>query len=105
VVPKLCSAPGCGQIVRDGSRCAEHRHDRMRPGARNRGYDSTWERRRIVVLRRAPGCEDCGAPATEVDHVPPRRELVRLGVTDPDADRFLHARCKRCHSARTARGG
>jgi 5-methylcytosine-specific restriction protein A len=48
-------------------------------------------------------CVDCGARATTSDHAPvSRRDLIAAGVTDPDADRYLQARCTPCHSRRTA---
>jgi hypothetical protein len=50
-------------------------------------------------------CEEdgCLEPATDVDHEPPRRELVAAGVTDPDAEQYLTALCHSHHSRKTAR--
>jgi 5-methylcytosine-specific restriction protein A len=76
--------------------------DQRRGTARQRGYGSAWDKRRAAFLLAHPWCEDCGEPSTDADHTPSRRELVASGVVDPDDDRFLHARCHRCHSRKTA---
>lgn len=57
-----------------------------------------WRKRRARFLRTHPTCIDCGSPATELDHVPPRQLLVALGIHDPDADQWLNPRCGSCHS-------
>jgi 5-methylcytosine-specific restriction endonuclease McrA len=88
-----CGMPGCAGRATQEGRCAQH----ARPGARQRGYDRGWERRRLDVLRRTPLC-GCGAPAVDVHHV--RR--VRDGVRD-DSDTNLIALCHRCHARLTAR--
>jgi len=60
-----------------------------------------WRKARRTYLTRYPHCVDCGAQATEPDHVPPRRLLVALGVHDPDHTRWLRARCASCHATKT----
>lgn len=60
-----------------------------------------WRRRRARYLSTHPTC-GCGAPATVVDHVIPRAELVARGVHDPDADQWLQPLCKPCHDRKTA---
>lgn len=53
---------------------------------------------RAAVLRRdRHRCVDCGAPATEVDHVVPRALGGRTVMTN------LAAVCESCHDKRTAR--
>lgn len=61
----------------------------------------TWRKRRAAYLRAHPTCADCGAKATEPDHVPPRALLLALGVHDPDADQWLVPRCGSCHARAT----
>jgi len=100
---------GCARLVSPPGYCPEHarlvrqRLDSRRGSARARGYDAAWERRRARFLADHPVCEDCGAPATDADHDPARRVLIAAGVADPDDERFLHARCHRCHSVKTVR--
>lgn len=62
-----------------------------------------WRQRRAAYLRTHPTCTDCGNPATEPDHVPPRALLLALGVHDPDADQWLTSRCSSCHASKTRR--
>ena len=62
-----------------------------------------WRRVRAAFLARNPLCCDClergdRVPATEVDHVIPLSEGGR-----PYAFDNLAARCKSCHSRKTAR--
>lgn len=73
----------------------------LRPSAARRGYGARWRQVRAKFLAEHPYCEDCGAPSTIPDHVPSRRELVALGVPDPDAEQYLHARCQTCHNRKT----
>jgi 5-methylcytosine-specific restriction enzyme A len=69
--------------------------DRMRPSARQRGYNRNWEAYRADYLRRRPTCA-CGAPATVVDHIVP----VSLGGAfwDPANHQPM---CVSCHAAKT----
>jgi 5-methylcytosine-specific restriction endonuclease McrA len=60
-----------------------------------------WRGRRRTYLRAHPTCVDCGAEATEPDHVPPRALLVAIGIHNPDADQWLRPRCQPCHSSKT----
>lgn len=77
--PRICS---CGRTVAHGVRCQcqiaatrarNARHDRNRPTARERGYDSDWAKARLAFLNRYPCCAMCNAPASVVDHVKPHR--------------------------------
>jgi 5-methylcytosine-specific restriction protein A len=99
--PRLCH---CGNVVPSGHRCPCHiirdrdrkaAFDRKRPSARQRGYDSDWQRERAAFLFvndtcRRPGC---GAPATVVDHVVPHRGDRRLFWQRSN----WQALCKPCH--------
>lgn len=83
-------------------RLAERRKvemERHRPSARARGYDQRWRQARARFLREHPRCENCGAPATVVDHIVPHRQDRRLFW---DAANW-QALCTRCHNAKTAR--
>jgi 5-methylcytosine-specific restriction enzyme A len=48
------------------------RHDQTRPTARERGYDSAWDKARKAFLAKHPVCP-CGAPSTVVHHNTPHR--------------------------------
>lgn len=107
--PQPCPRPGCPALLPPGGYCPEHRRvvrrrtDEARGTAAQRGYGSTWRRRRASFLARHPRCIDCGAKATVPDHDPySRRDLVAAGVADPDADEFMQPRCTPCHNTRTA---
>lgn len=57
-----------------------------------------WRNGAAGYFQRHPACVDCGAPATQRDHVPPRRVLVAAGIHDPDHERWWRGRCDSCHS-------
>jgi 5-methylcytosine-specific restriction enzyme A len=70
----------------------------------DRGYDARWERNRIAFLALNLFCVLCGGLATVADHFPiSRRQLVAMGVRNPDAHHRLRALCRHCHSTETAR--
>jgi len=78
--PRLC---GCGHKIASGESCAcEKRRkadfDKRRPTARERGYDSKWDKARAEYLKRHPTCCRCSSPATVVDHIVPHRGDMRL---------------------------
>lgn len=98
-----CRTPGCSALVTDRlGFCPAHRArhhaeiDARRPSSSARGYDGEWRARRASILAANPTCE-CGAKATDVDHIIP----LSAGGTHHDAN--LRAMCHRCHSSRTAR--
>lgn len=79
--PRIC---GCGHKIVSGQQCpcerrraAERkaRADAQRPSARERGYDSKWDRERAAYLKANPRCArpGCGAPSSLVDHIIPHR--------------------------------
>jgi 5-methylcytosine-specific restriction enzyme A len=112
---QVCATGGCPELVERGH-CDTHRRARRRTqaqarraqgdpsmgGGRNGAYRGKWPTRRAAFLAKHPSCVDCGAPATEPDHVPPRQLLVALGINDPDDDQWLRPRCKADHSKVTA---
>lgn len=114
-----CKETGCPELTRSAAGyCDAHigmaeerrreswRADAERRGsARERGYDSAWEKVRLQKLRLNPLCEDCEergdiAPATEVHHIEKVRDRpdLRLALGN------LRSLCRACHEKRTARG-
>lgn len=76
----------------------------------SRGYGSSWEKLRKVVIARAKGmCEKCEregkvARGRDVDHVVSKAKAKRLGwshtrTDHPDNLQYL---CPPCHKAKTA---
>ena len=99
-----CGHPGCGALVERGkSRCKKHQSEvsrqqnALRPTVTAQGYGHTWRKLRRMVLNRNPLCAECGAIATEVDHIVPRKN----GGENVDSN--LRALCKPCHSRKTMR--
>jgi 5-methylcytosine-specific restriction endonuclease McrA len=99
--PHLCP---CGFTVPHGALCncqqkAERerkaRHDQNRPTARERGYDSRWERERVLFLALYPYCRKCGNPATTVDHIFPHRGDRALFWNRSNWQPL----CTRCHNS------
>ncbi|RWR44981.1 HNH endonuclease [Sinirhodobacter ferrireducens] len=98
--PHIC---GCGHVVPSGVKCpcqikrdAERkaRFDKDRPSASERGLGADWRKLRARHIRKHPFCVICGAPATDVDHIIPRRVAPerRLDPTN------LQSLCKKHHS-------
>ncbi|HWJ72921.1 MAG TPA: HNH endonuclease signature motif containing protein [Kaistia sp.] len=74
--PRVCGL--CGGVHQAGERCriavardAERKAaaDQRRPSARERGYDSKWDRERAAYLKVHTACVRCSGPATVVDHI------------------------------------
>lgn len=100
--PRICS---CGKTVASGERCRcvelrdrerKARHDKVRPTARQRGYDREWEKARAEFLALHPNCQrpGCGAKAALVDHITPIRKAPHRRL---DRTNFM-ALCTPCHS-------
>lgn len=109
--PTTCKRPGCPGLVRNGvcNACgplhvaSQHTIDERRGTAAQRGYGGRWQRVRAMYLRNHPVCVACEregrtTPATDVDHIVPRRR----GGSDDESN--LQALCHSCHSAKTGRG-
>lgn len=105
LAPRICE---CGKIVPAGCRCGcqakrnrerKARHDAVRPSARERGYDSAWDKARAGFLVKHNQCAMCDAPATIVDHVIPHKGDKRL-FWDRSNWQPL---CTPCHSGRKQR--
>ena len=114
---KPCAQPGCPALVRGETRCEKHareratryaRQDRRQRGsARERGYDTLWEKVRAQHLASEPLCRACSTegrttPAQDVDHIVPFDGLHDPLRLDPEN---LQSLCRPCHNAKTARQG
>jgi 5-methylcytosine-specific restriction protein A len=108
--PHPCRVFGCKQLITAGLYCEIHkkekykkqstvtslevkrRYDKTRPTARERGYDTRWDKFRAYYLRRHPICIKCGAQATLIHHIEPL----------PDGDKYddcnLQSLCAACHN-------
>lgn len=101
---RLCSVSTCSREVHHKGRCAEHfreREQRWRPG----GYATYRSKRWRMLARRVkfeqplcPGLpgEECGAIATEVDHI-----VAMAAGGQPFARANLQALCASCHARKT----
>jgi 5-methylcytosine-specific restriction protein A len=112
----VCPTSGCHNLT-PGGRCPDCRTEaeQRRGSAAQRGYSGRhWTTARRACLLRDPLCvctdaghghdgRQCIAPSTVADHHPTsRRDLIVLGVTDPDAPHRLRGICSRCHNKHTA---
>ncbi len=110
---RQCKQIGCHELTRDiKGYCEEHiyvanERDKYRGSARQRGYDSTWEKLRKIVLRENPLCHDCLekerqeiTPSTEVHHIKKVREYPELRLVKSN----LMGLCPSCHKSRTGKG-
>ncbi len=111
--PKPCAHAGCRSLT-VGPRCERHtaldattayRYDRKRRGtARERGYDTSWDRVRAAFLLGKPLCVGCKAEgrvvvAQDLDHIIPFAGIndpLRLDVSN------LQGLCRVCHNRKTA---
>lgn len=105
-----CNEPGCPVLVEKG-KCDEHRRAYRRNQAALRRaagdesmfvYNTTkWRTTRARILADHPDCAHCGRPASQVDHIIPRKALVAQGFHDPDAPHLLQSLCGECHHAKS----
>lgn len=103
----ICLVPGCPVIV-DKGRCPAHarpvrQHERRYySGISGLNYGRRWRRLRPLAWSRHPYCADCGVLLqlrdAEIDHVVPHRGDPELFWDETN----LTARCKPCHSRKTA---
>lgn len=123
--PRPCTYPGCGRLVRGGSRCEAHKvregsfADKRRGSRHERSYGSDWDKRRVEILQRDKGlCQvslrkGLVVPATQVDHIINKAEWRRRfgtldGVDDPTNLQAISAaehRLKTQAEAAQGRGG
>ena len=103
---RVCSTPGCPNLIPKPGRCAEHARqaDRARGTATERGYTSKGHRTfRQAVLTRNPVCVLCPSIATVADHHPRSRRELELAGLDPNDPQYGRGLCQPCHSRETAR--
>lgn len=77
-------------------------YDTRRPGARQRGYDTKWDKFRAWFLQR-PGnqlCAKCGRLAEVVHHIIPIEERPDLRLVASNCQ----ALCRACHEKVHGRG-
>lgn len=109
--PRPCRHPNCHVLVRSGGYCAAHRSERARGISTNRAealrfYTSRrWRSFRALVLSGQPLCVECQRngriePATELDHIVPRRLRPDLAFEIAN----VQGLCKSHHSRKTRRG-
>lgn len=105
----VCSRPGCSELT-PGGRCAGCRSEaeRARGNARERGYDTAWQRTRAAYLKTHHRCEcdECAVlpyqqrpTATDVDHIDGLGPNGPHGHDPANLRSMAHAH----HSRRTAR--
>lgn len=107
---KPCTVAGCPNLS-TGGKCEKHLsqfrkiRDSERGSSKIRGYTGVeYKANRITVLRRDPICVMCGRNKSKVaDHHPKtRRELLAMGVKNPDHHSYMRGLCVSCHSSWTA---
>lgn len=109
MVARPCTTPGCPARTPTGGRCDPCRARRNRTTNQRRDgwhtlYGGDWPDIRLDYLTRHPACVLCGHLAAVADHHPRGiRLLLKHGVADPHADRYLRPLCKPCHDTATAR--
>ncbi|EKF18838.1 HNH endonuclease [Nitratireductor pacificus pht-3B] len=100
--PRICQ---CGRVVATGMRCGcqaqrdrerKARHDQNRPSARQRGYDSKWQKEAKAFLATHSRCVMCGAPSRVVDHATPHKGNRKLFWSRSNWQPL----CTFCHSSR-----
>lgn len=94
---RLCSEHRCGSEATYRGRCRAHARGRERDTHRNKAFYNSvrWIRTRERQLHDYPLCQ-CGAIATDVDHVQP---IERGG--DCWAPDNLQSLCAPCHGRKT----
>jgi len=95
-----CSQMGCPEYAEPrSSRCADHPREAWPDKDRERRSHYTREARRAMNQYRRTHilCEQCGAPATDIDHI------INLASGGAPADPAnLQALCKACHQRKTS---
>jgi 5-methylcytosine-specific restriction protein A len=98
---KLCAKPGCNELTR-GKYCEDHEredldrnnaNDKDRRSASKRGYDRTWQKARLMYLRRNPLCAKC---RTHLDLQVHHKVPISEGGSRLDP-KNLETLCGTCH--------
>lgn len=108
---RRCANRTCRNKIREGEYCQEHdyrakrnhrekKYDNKRGTKQERGYGTSWDKFRAIILVERGICEECRKkPAIDVHHIIP----VRDGGEDTREN--VLALCHKCHSTITAHGG
>lgn len=89
--PRVCLAPGCPNLVRNGTRCPDHAAPTKTAA---RGYGSQWQALSRQARDAQPWCSDCETTDDlTVDHL--RWPAVTLNDVE--------VVCRSCNSRRGAR--
>jgi 5-methylcytosine-specific restriction protein A len=93
---RRCLEPGCGEYVRDGSRCKADTKTKWKTKA-GTSMGPGWSARRVRILKRdGYRCVLCGSRwMVSVDHIVPRSQ----GGGDEDSN--LRVLCRVHHTAKT----
>jgi len=75
----------------------KHHNTENRPGPRQRGYDTAWEKVRAMKLAQDPYCNRCGQPGVDVHHTKEIATHPHLRLVLDN----LETLCHRCHSKHT----
>jgi 5-methylcytosine-specific restriction protein A len=102
---RRCRVPTCTELVPLGLSpwCPPHaaavaqRRRQARPDPFYRTAE--WRRLRTAILTARPLCVDCGARATDLDHLLTLRARPDLALSPSN----VAPRCHACHSRRTSR--
>jgi 5-methylcytosine-specific restriction protein A len=95
-ITRPCRNRYCPEPALDGGYCPRHYRPAFATAPRH--MPPGWPAIASAAIARAGGrCQDCGAPATDADHIRPRSQ----GGTDEPAN--LRALCAPCHASRTGR--
>lgn len=102
-----CRHIGCPELVSNGY-CDKHKrdtrnYDKYRGSATERGYNTRWQKSRIIFLRNNPLCVKCMSDgklttANVADHIKPHKGDYDLMW---DVNNW-QALCKQCHDTKTA---
>lgn len=107
IMPRRSKIHGQGHAAQrkiENRRDRTARYERHHGSARQRGYDSRWERESKAYLEQYPLCAECArcghtTPATLVDHVVPHKGDTVLFWLRSN----WQALCVPCHGAKTVR--
>ncbi len=76
-------------------------YDQHRGSSHQRGYGATWQKLRMIVLRRDAGiCQVCGKPVGKSGHVD---HIVPKSLGGENTEQNLQTLCHDCHTRKTKR--
>ena len=98
---RLCSYPGCTELVHSGSRCGAHVETYHKQSYRVWYQTREWQQIRTAQLLKEPWCAECKKQgvmkmATDVDHINAHRGDWDLFINGP-----FQSLCHSHHSSKT----